>query len=490
MKKTSSIVFVCLLLLSAQCASAQEVVDPLDISNNCWGANPSRSGWNYNSSTVETCCARPPITEPRNYYEILPNGTDRQSYTMTPSGVVRGRTCAARPYERERPTVVHHDTEWCGKGTVNIKNVDQNWWGNSSIDPGWDPSAGHWDHSHSSNLVASNLAVAAGTVTGNTSSGENSFSEVVCSSGLITKHLGDNKTLSLPDTDNYSVCNYLSEEAYGDLNNYIFQDSYDTFKLYITNCYQQADSSVPFSSINAAASGASTHWPEIWSDYLAFLKQVLYLNSDTPWYCEDVTSMMTALQVDEPAKLSALQYILQSGRCPELASALQRYYQGASNGRHQNWLDSVIGKYDTVQPYGIYSWWLDSMVNKDTLAHPYDSAIPSLQQVGLEILLGPQAGVQPSSPITSQALLSAQLLENPMKDEIAISYQMGRTALLTTELRDVLGRSVPIANAKYQLEQPGSHQAAIPAPNLPQGTYYLRITTNAGDAITLKVAKE
>src|ERR1700689_4707569 len=45
-------------------------------------------------------------------------------------------------------------------------------------------------------------------------------------------------TLSLPDTDNYSVCNYISEEAYADLMyNNLFQDSYDTFKLYITSCY-------------------------------------------------------------------------------------------------------------------------------------------------------------------------------------------------------------------------------------------------------------
>ncbi len=109
---------------------------------------------------------------------------------------------------------------------------------------------------------------------------------------------------------------------------------------------------------------------------------------------------------------------------------------------------------------------------------------------GLWEEIWPQSGVEQSSPITSQALLSAQLLENPMKDEIDISYEMGRTALVTMELRDVLGRAVPIANAKYQLEQPGSHTASIPAPNLPPGVYYLRVTTDVGDAITLKLVKQ
>jgi Secretion system C-terminal sorting domain len=101
--------------------------------------------------------------------------------------------------------------------------------------------------------------------------------------------------------------------------------------------------------------------------------------------------------------------------------------------------------------------------------------------------------VQQNAPsaIGSQALLSAQLIENPIdNEEINISYQMGRTALVTMELRDVLGRMVPLSYAKYQLEQPGDHTATISAPNLPPGTYYLRITTDVGDAITLKVVKE
>jgi len=67
MKEASSIVCIALFLLVAQHAKGQEL-----------------------SSTVGMCCAHPPITEPRNDYDILPNGSDRQSYTMTPGGVARG----------------------------------------------------------------------------------------------------------------------------------------------------------------------------------------------------------------------------------------------------------------------------------------------------------------------------------------------------------------------------------------------------------------
>ena len=91
----------------------------------------------------------------------------------------------------------------------------------------------------------------------------------------------------------------------------------------------------------------------------------------------------------------------------------------------------------------------------------------------------------------SSDLLSAQLMENPTEtNEIGVSYTMGRTALVTMQLLDVLGKSVPISNGKYNLQQPGTHEATLPVPNLPAGIYYLRVSTDVGDAITLKLVKE
>jgi hypothetical protein len=293
-------------------------------------------------------------------------------------------------------------------------------------------------------------------------------------------------------------CDSLLTIGYYDQEDGQMQNGYDTLRLFMEQCpfyvgnkYNAGVASYQvFVYVDAAVSGWTGGGAGRWLDFLSWLKQVLYLNPDTQWYCDDVSDMISALQDDEAAQEAALGYVISSGKCPALEFATE--YNSASYWRHYFWLDSVVGKYDTAVPYGVYAWWVDSLVNKDTLANPYDSTIPSLQQENLQILLGPQFAnsVGASSPITSEALLSAQLLENPMQNEIAVSYQMGRTALVTMELRDVLGRSVPIANAKYQLEQPGDHNAAIPAPNLPSGTYYLRITTDVGDAITLKIVKE
>jgi len=307
-----------------------------------------------------------------------------------------------------------------------------------------------------------------------------------CSSGLLSKKKSFVPQSYFHIDSTLSPCGLLGTEEYALESNRIQPEGYDTARVFLEHCPFYPEAWRAFSDINGDESEWTAGGPGRWPDFLSFLKQVLYLNPDTNWYCNDVDDMLSAVQNNAPAAMSICKYILESGKCPALAAGFATTYNAAASSRHWHWLDSIL---KTFKPGDMY---LNDSINIDTLAHPFtDTVVPTLFQDSLEILMGPQfAGVQSSSPITSQALLTAQLLENPVKDEIHISYQMGRTALVTMELRDVLGRSVPIGNVKYQLELPGSHQATLPAPNLPPGTYYLRITTDAGDAITLKVAKE
>ncbi len=300
-----------------------------------------------------------------------------------------------------------------------------------------------------------------------------------------------------------SHCDSLFTIGYDDLQDGQMEQSYDTLRLFMEQCPfyvgNKYNSGViswqGFAEVNAAFSGWTQGGIGRYPDFMSWLKKVLYYNPDTNWYCNDVNDMLSAAPDNQTLEVIC-QYILQSGKCPVLASYFQETLNAAIQNRHTIWLDSLKYAFevheDSLGQSGVYLW--PDSIGEDTLAHPFtDTAVPTLFQDSLEILLGPQyaSSVGASSPITSQALLSAQLIENPVNNnEIDISYQMGREALVTMELRDVLGRTVPIANAKYQLEQPGDHNATIPAPNLPAGTYYLRITTDVGDAITLKVVKE
>ena len=286
-----------------------------------------------------------------------------------------------------------------------------------------------------------------------------------------------------------SHCDTLFNIGYADFESYLWEQSYDTLRLFMEQCPFYYDSPEEFGytydDVDGWQAGGAGRWP----DFLAWLKKVLYYNPDTTWYCQDALDMVYALQNDDAASMAALNYVVTSGKCP----GFQSQYNSASNARHYQWLDSIENKYALVNyPPSIQGGRAyEDSINADTLAHPYDSTIPSLYAVDLQILMGQQyASVQQNQATSSQALLSAQLLENPMTSEIDIAFEMGRTAMVSMQLSDLLGRNIPIANAKYQLEQPGQHDASIPAPNLPPGTYYLRITTDVGDAITLKVVKE
>ena len=319
-----------------------------------------------------------------------------------------------------------------------------------------------------------------------------------CSSGLITKKKGAiplsslNVVTTKADTTQID-CGTLWNDEYLLESDRIQPQGYDSASKFLEDCALYPDSWRMFSDIDGDVSAWNGGGTGRWSDFLAFLKKVLYNNPDTNWYCDDVLDMLSALQNNHGPIQAMSQYIAQSGKCPEFTSYFQSLDSAGYVLRHQDWLDSIENRYAYLNypPSGKGELLYNDSIKADTLAHPFDTTSQTLWQDNLQILMGPQyAGVQSSSPITSQDLLSAQLLENPMQDEIDVSYEMGRTALVAMELRDILGRSVPIANAKYQLAQPGDHTASIPAPNLSRGIYYLRITTDVGDAITLKIVKE
>ncbi len=366
----------------------------------------------------------------------------------------------------------------CSASSISLGDVSNNYWGGSTF------------------------SFCTGTTgTGGFLMSQPSSSGWSCSSGLITKKKKETPLSILQNDSTPPDCGtlygwgyILSSEPSAE------PQGYDTNRLFLESCPFYGDSTEnnpnnswrAFTFIHSSVDAWTQGGEGRYADFLSLLKQVLYYNPDTNWYCNDVDDMLDGAPSSR-AGVAILEYILQTNKCPGLTSYFQMQLAGIQQNLHQEWLDSLqtafATKEDSLGMDG-FSMWPDS-IGMDTLSHPFDTTSPNLWQFNLQLLLGPQyAGVSAPSPITSEALLSAQLLENPMQDEIDVSYEMGRTALVTMELRDVLGRSVPIANAKYQLEQPGDHTATIPAPNLPPGTYYLRITTDVGDAITLKIVKE
>ncbi len=295
--------------------------------------------------------------------------------------------------------------------TINpsLGNVDNNFWGNSSIQPeSVSPNGSNWNTSALSEVTASNIDY---TATNHLSSAP-FITGISCSEGLFTKQIGP---IPLSDIhyDTSSRCDNVLRQGALLQNDGQWEPSYDSLALFLQICSYDSNSQIgaqpwrAFVTINGSASALLSQ-RGFGAKYLAFLKQVLYNNPDTLWYCNDVEAMLTAEQSNEAAQLAELKYIIDSRKCQGFTD-WQTYYNAASHWMHQAWLDSIVLDYERDSIYGGYQWWVDSMVNKDTLTNPYDSTIPSLEQEDLQILLGPQNIVQgPSSPVASPALVSAR----------------------------------------------------------------------------------
>jgi hypothetical protein len=293
--------------------------------------------------------------------------------------------------------------------------------------------------------------------------------------------------------DSMSYCDSLLNRGALLLNDGECKTSYDILKRFMEQCptymgghYNSGVGAVSmFPHITAAVSCWTAGGKERWPQYLEWLKSALYLNTDTTWYCVDVQQMLSAEQNNLDAGLAIVQYVISTKRCID-DSWVTRYVNGMKQ-KHQAWLDSL--EVDFATKYG-FNAWQDSVINADTLAHPFDSTYASIDDYGLTILRGLQyASTVHYKDLPSTALLNVRVSENPFDATISVSVEMQREALVTMELRDMLGRQVPLEYGNYQLMPQGTETSTFATGDLPAGTYYLRVTTDLGEVRTLRLVK-
>ena len=137
------------------------------------------------------------------------------------------------------------------------------------------------------------------------------------------------------------------------------------------------------------------------------------------YYCEDAgTALATFLYFQGPrgydlrGKLAVLNYISASGKCPYLKS-------WDSSATASTWRDLYIHWSDTVQ---------------DSFATPFDSTLPTLQQIGFEILLGPQYAAVHNGVLPTSVLGEIGISPNPFIDRTEVSYTLNVPATLTVEV--------------------------------------------------------
>lgn len=119
----------------------------------------------------------------------------------------------------------------------------------------------------------------------------------------------------------------------------------------------------------------------------------------------------------------------------------------------------------------------------------FDTTLPSLQEIGFQILLGPEYGAVHGGSYPTTVLGGVAASPNPFNRDAEITYTMNVPATLTVEVFDPLGKKVesPVPSVFTPI---GDRTLTLSGSLLPSGTYYIRFSVPEGEVKTVKVVKE
>ena len=210
-----------------------------------------------------------------------------------------------------------------------------------------------------------------------------------------------------------------------------------------------------------------------WIEYREWLKKVLYYSTDSNYYCQDISSMFTTFNyftpgrgIDYNGEAAVVDYLLKTARCPE---QMNSFLEGRAYLRERQ-----------------VTIWRDTV--KDTLKTPLDTSAVSIDSIGFSILRGPQFGaVRPSSIRNGIGLSELKANRNPFKDETTLQAHIEDATVLKLEIIDLLGKSL-YSESKFFIA--GDIQWVLDGKALPEGSFYVRLSTHEGSVQTIKLIKE
>lgn len=198
------------------------------------------------------------------------------------------------------------------------------------------------------------------------------------------------------------------------------------------------------------------------------------------YYCNDAVAaagVMDALDIHDSAyhanpiygaagSAALEKYLIASGKCPFYAGQLELDLQNLYQSWHRYWKDTV----------------------KDSMLTPWDTTVPTLQQIGFEILLGPQYGAVHAGIYPKSVLGAIGVSPNPFVGQTEINYTLNVPATLTVEVYDLLGHKVA-APVPSVFTRNGDYSIMFAA-QFPPGTYYIRFSVPEGEVRTIRITKE
>ncbi|MEI8134497.1 MAG: T9SS type A sorting domain-containing protein [bacterium] len=270
----------------------------------------------------------------------------------------------------------------------------------------------------------------------------------------------------------YDICTRLKNNGHNAIQAGEYVQANDTLRLYIEMCANQNGSFHAFSELDGAVSFMNDV-NNRWLEYRNWLKKVLYLNTDTLYYCSDVSSMITTFQyfqpgrgVDNNGEVAIIDFLLDLNRCPENKFSLIDFRNSIRSVQVKIWRDTV---------------------GADSIHKPLDTSAVTLESLDLQILRGPQKAVSPDRQ-SGSAITLFLATNNPFTDATVLRYELADAVPVRLVIYDILGREV--FSEGEGMKQAGEHKIAIDGKLFPSGTYYARLSTLSGEVKTVKIVHE
>ncbi len=306
------------------------------------------------------------------------------------------------------------------------------------------------------------------------------FSDILYSqSQSLSFHHFDDEMPHVLNDSLYSYCSFLYSKGYMNATRTDLQSKhrgYDTLRLFIESC--ATSSSIPgcglpfhaFGDLDGCVADMGSNNSR-WYEYREWLKSVLYLSTDSNYYCADAGSIIGSLRSpvgvgdDINAIVAVTDYLLSVNRCPDLKKSFIEDRQYIRDFEARVWRDSV----------------------HNPLLTPLDTSAVSIESIGLSILRGPQFGSVRRVAHSGGILGSLRAKRNPFSTETTLNIEVGDIVMLKLELIDILG-TVVYSESKFCTDEKAEWE--ITGNVLPSGTLYARVSTHSGEVRTIKLIKE
>jgi hypothetical protein len=256
-------------------------------------------------------------------------------------------------------------------------------------------------------------------------------------------------------------CQLLYNKGFSYHANAMWQETYDTLKHYVETCPDHANSHSAFVEMTSAVQYNSALDSNRYLMFREWLMSVVMYPSENPrYFCSAVWAIASTYETTNKV-LAILQYMIEETECDN--ESVRDYYTQSRKTQYEQWLQT------------------------DTSLNKLDTTLPSLEELGLELLR--QHSDVKSEFVGIATVRSMTAAPNPSSGLVTLSIDLSMSSRISVEVYDVLGKVVATL-ASDSFSESGPHELTADLRNLSSGQYFVRLSTSRGEIRTLNLINE